>query len=76
MDITIKGVSKEAFARLMDELRPKSWFKLFYDDQEGDMCVTLSEGVMLKTHFNDITLDCGGVLASLEANEFVEVTII
>lgn len=76
MEVTIKGVTKEALARLMEDLRPKAWFKTLYDDHDGNMCVVLSDGVMLKTHFEEITLDCGGSLSGLGVDEFVEVTII
>ena len=76
MEVIIKGISKEAFARLMKDLKPKAWFKRFYDDTEGNMIIVLSDGAMLKTHTDSITIDCGYQYGCLDYNEFVEVKII
>ena len=75
--ITIKAIDLKAVARLDKELG-NTWRKGLLSNGDCNDCaeVSLSDSIILKAHTNGaILLDKGGVKASLESYEYLEVTI-
>ena len=72
MIIKIFGLSEDAFKRIKATLN-KSWRKDSYVDSDGLYYVTLGENVIIKTASgrDHITLDLGGTLVDIMADEFV-----
>ena len=65
MRIVIKNLSQQALKAMGEELGdPKFWLEEAKQSYEFEKCfdVTLSDGVMIKTHFDSITIDCGAKL--------------
>lgn len=48
---------------------------LYYDMDADTADVRLDESVILKTHFDSVTLDLGGKLATIEHDEFGTIEI-
>ena len=72
MIIKIYGLSEDAFKRIKATLN-KRWKKDSYVEDDGLYNVTLGENVIIKTASgrDHITLDLGGTLVDIMADEFV-----
>lgn len=79
MRIVIKNLSQKALKEMGEELgEAKFWLEEAKESYEFEKCfdITLSDGVMIKTHFDSITIDCGGHLYFLEEQDFEKVVIV
>lgn len=79
MRIVIRNLSQQALKAMGEELGdPKRWLKEAKESYEFEKCfdVTLSDSVMIKTHFDTITIDCGAHMYFLEQQDFEKVVIV
>ena len=79
MRIVIRNLSQQALKAMGEELGdPKRWLEEAKQSYELDKCfdVTLSDEVMIKTHFDSITIDCGSQLYFLLPDDFEKVVIV
>lgn len=79
MRVVIRNLSQKALKEMGEELgESKFWLEEAIQSVEFEKCfnITLSDGVMIKTHFDSITIDCGGHLYFLEEKEFEKVVIV
>lgn len=76
MEITIIGLLKERHDEIVFELTERYYNKLETADGGFDCYdVVLSDAIILKTRDDGVTLDLGGKLASINANEFKYIDI-
>lgn len=78
MKVVIRNLSQKALKEMGEELGDsKFWMEEATQSVEFEKCfnITLSDGVMIKTHFDSITIDCGAHMYFLEAQEFEKVVI-
>lgn len=73
MLITIFGLSKQAHNDLVTSLGEYYTKVDAVDDNNVD--VTLRKSVILKTHIDDVMLDLGGRLTTIDANDFHYIAI-
>ena len=73
MLITIFGLSKQAHNDLITSLGEYYTKVDVVDDNNVD--VTLRKSVILKTHIDDVMLDLGGRLATIDVNDFHYIAI-
>lgn len=79
MRVSIRNLSQKALREMGEDLGDsKRWLEEVSQSVEFKNCfnITLSEGVMIKTHFDNITIDCGGHLYFLNERDFEKVVII
>lgn len=79
MKVVIRNLSQKALKEMGEELGdPKFWLEEASESPQYERCfnITLSDGVMIKTHFNTITLDCGSHLYFLAQEDFEKVVIL
>ena len=79
MKVVIRNLSTKAMKEMAKELgNPKMWLEDADVSKEYEGCVniTLTDGVMIKTHFDTIIIDCGAHLYFLEQNDFEKVVIV
>ena len=79
MKVYIRNLSQKALKEMGEELGDsKFWLKEVSQSIEFKKCfnITLSDGVMIKTHFDSITIDCGHKLYFLEENEYEKIVIV
>lgn len=79
MKVSIRNLSQKALREMGEELGDsKRWLEEVIQSLEFEKCfnITLSEGVMIKTHFDTITIDCGGDLYFLKEQDFEKVVIV
>lgn len=73
MLITIWGLSKQAHNDLINSLGEYYTKVDVVDDNNVD--VTLRKSVILKSHIDEVTIDLGGRLATINANDFHYIAI-
>lgn len=73
MLITIWGLSKQAHNDLIN-LLGEYYTKIDVVD-DNNIDVTLRKSVILKSHIDTVTLDLGGRLATIDANDFHYIAI-
>ena len=79
MRVVIRNLSQKALKEMGEELGDsKLWLEEASQSVEFEKCfnITLSDGVMIKTHFDSITIDCGAHLYFLEEKDFEKVVIV
>ena len=79
MKVAIRNLSQKALKEMGEELgSPKLWLEEASESIEFEKCfnITLSDGVMITTHFDSITIDCGHKLYFLEEKDFEKVVIV
>lgn len=72
----LKGITMDAYEIITDALTSR-WAQLVCDHEESDdlVDVILSDNVIIKSYDSVVNFDLGGKLASLELNEFVELSV-
>lgn len=78
MTRTISGMHIEKFGRLLAELGIcfAQYKCLTNEEEDGLIDIILNENVIMKSYGDgSLTLDLGGNLASLEANEYFTITL-
>lgn len=72
----LKGITMDAYEIMTDALTSR-WAQCVVDF-EGDntlVDVVISDNVIIKSYDSVVNFDLGGKLASLELNEFVELSV-
>lgn len=73
MLMTIWGLSKQAHNDLIESL--SEYYTKVDDVDDNNIDVTLRKSVILKVHTDTVTLDLGGRLATIDANDFHYIAI-
>ena len=73
MLITIFGLSKQTHNDLITLLG--EYYTKVDEVDDNNVDVTLRKSVILKTHIDDVMLDLGGRLATIDANDFHYIAI-
>ena len=79
MRISIRNLSQKALREMGEDLGDSNrWLEEVTQSLDFKNCfnITLSEGIMIKTHFDTITIDCGGNLYFLHEQDYEKVVII
>ena len=79
MRVVIRNLSQKALKEMGEELgKSKFWLEEAEQSVEFEKCfnITLSDGVMIKTHFDSITISCGANMYFLEERDFEKVVIV
>lgn len=79
MKVVIRNLSQKALKEMGEELgNTKLWLEEAAESLEFEKCfnITLSDGVMIKTHFDSITIDCGNHLYFLSEQDYEKVVIV
>lgn len=79
MKVVIRNLSQKALKELDEDLGPaKFWIDEVSPNglDQNVFDVTLAEGVMIKTHFDSLTIDRGNHIAILNEDEFEKVVIV
>lgn len=79
MRVVIRNLSQKALKEMGEELGDsKFWLEEVTQSVEFEKCfnITLSDGVMITTHFDSITIDCGAKLYFLLEDDFEKVVIV
>lgn len=79
MRIVIRNLSQLALCNLQEELDPNQHWSEDYTLSDSEFSlydVTISEYAQIKTHFDSVTIDCGGHLSSIMEDDFERIEII
>ena len=79
MKVVIRNLSQKALKEMGEELGdPKLWIEEATESPEFERCfnLTLTDGVLIKTYFDSILIDCGLHTYFLYEQDFEKVVIV